>query len=332
MGVMINGQWHQDATAVEMPVETVLGNWVTVDGSAGPSGASGFRAERGRYHLYAAKACPFAHRALSMRALKGLEKIVPLTFTRDIKRHDGWELDPGADPVFNERNLHGVFAKAEPDYTGRAAVPVLLDKTSRRIVSTNSADIARMFETAFDDVGALPGDYYPGSKATAIDELNGWLQDHVNFGVYRVGFSLDQAEYEEAIESLFLALDTLETRLDGQRYLHGDDVTESDIWLFATLIRFDAVYALLFKCSRRRIADYPNLFGYLRDLYAMPELAGTVDLDGIKRHYYLSLMHNPAGALDLNPSGLVPDGPELNLSTPHGREKFNSAVSKRQDM
>lgn len=291
-------------------------NWVTADGAAGPSGKGGFKAEPGRYHLYVSLACPWAHRTLIVRALKGLEKMISVSVVHWYMAENGWTFDVGdgvvPDTVNGAQFLHQVYTKAKPDYSGRVTVPVLWDKHTKTIVSNESPEIIRMFNAAFDEVGAVQGDYYPEHLRSEIDALNDRIYTTVNNGVYRCGFATTQAAYEEAITPLFDTLDWLEDILSRKRYLTGGQITEADWRLFTTLIRFDPVYVGHFKCNIRRIADYPNLSNYLRDLYQQPGIARTVNMEHIKRHYYES--HT-----SINPSRVVPNGPDIDYKTPHDR-------------
>jgi len=291
-------------------------NWITADGAAGPSGKGGFKAEPGRYHLYVSLACPWAHRTLILRALKGLEKMISVSIVHWYMAENGWTFDVGdgvvPDTVNGAQFLHQVYTQAKPDYSGRVTVPVLWDKQTKTIVSNESPEIIRMFNSAFDEVGAAQGDYYPEHLRSEIDALNDRIYTTVNNGVYRCGFATTQAAYEEAITPLFDTLDWLEDILSRKRYLTGAQITEADWRLFTTLIRFDPVYVGHFKCNIRRIADYPNLSNYLRDLYQQPGISRTVNMEHIKRHYYES--HT-----SINPSRVVPLGPEIDFSLPHNR-------------
>jgi glutathionyl-hydroquinone reductase len=322
MGLLVDGQWHDvwyDTASHGgrfIRKDAAFRNWVTADGAPGPTGEGGFMAEPGRYHLYVSLACPWAHRTLILRALKGLEQIVSVSVVNWLMLDNGWTFDraPGVvpDTVNHARFMHEIYTAADPAYTGRVTVPVLWDKARGTIVSNESSEIIRMFNSAFDAVGALPGDYYPGPLREGIDALNARIYDTVNNGVYKAGFATSQAAYEEAVAPLFASLDWLEDLLGDSRYLTGDRLTEADIRLFTTLIRFDAVYVGHFKCNIRRIADYPNLSGFVRDLYQTPGIAPTVDMDHIKRHYYES--HR-----SLNPSGVVPVGPWQDFAAPRRR-------------
>jgi putative glutathione S-transferase len=326
MGFLINGVWRDQWYDTEktggrfVREESAFRNWITPDGSAGPTGEGGFKAEPGRYHLYVSYACPWAHRTLIFRALKGLEEMISVDVVHPLMAGEGWtfaEDFPGAtgDSINGAERLYEVYQRAKPDYSGRVTVPVLWDKQRGVIVSNESAEIIRMLGAAFDGVGARPGDFYPEALREAIDEINARVYDRINNGVYKCGFATRQAAYEAAFVQLFEALDGLEERLTTRRYLAGDAVTEADWRLFTTLVRFDAVYYGHFKCNRCRIADYPNLSNYLRDLYQHEGVAGTVHMDHIKQHYYAS--HR-----NINPAGIVPLGPALNFAAPHDRDRF----------
>jgi len=325
MGLLVNGQWQDkwydtDATGGRfVRKDAAFRNWVTADGSAGPSGTGGFAAQAGRYHLYVSLACPWAHRTLILRRLKGLEDRIGISVVHWLMREEGWTFADGPgvvpDTVNHARVLHQVYTAADPQYSGRVTVPVLWDRQRATIVSNESSEILRMMNSAFDGIGATPGDYYPADLRAEIDTVNARIYDTVNNGVYKAGFATSQAAYEEAVWPLFETLDWLEARLATQRYLVGNRLTEADIRLFTTLIRFDPVYVGHFKCNLRRIADYPALSGFVRDLYQHPGIAGTVNFEHIKRHYYES--HRT-----LNPAGVVPAGPVLDLAAPHGRERL----------
>ena len=323
MGLLQEGKWvdqwydtkSTNGRFVRKPPQ--FRNWVTADGAAGPSGKGGFQAEPGRYHLYVSLACPWAHRTLIIRALKGLEKMISVSVVHWYMAENGWTFDVGdgvvPDTVNGAQFLHQVYTKAKPDYSGRVTVPVLWDRQTKTIVSNESPEIIRMFNAAFDEVGAVQGDYYPEHLRSEIDALNDRIYTTVNNGVYRCGFATTQAAYEEAIAPLFDTLDWLEDILSRKRYLTGGQITEADWRLFTTLIRFDPVYVGHFKCNIRRIADYPNLSNYLRDLYQQPGIARTVNMEHIKRHYYES--HT-----SINPSRVVPLGPDIDFSIPHNRD------------
>lgn len=296
-------------------------NYVTGDGAPGPTGNGGFKAEAGRYHLYVSLACPWAHRALIYRKLKGLENLIGLSVVHPLMVEKGWEFagrdGAAADPLFGAETLWQIYTKADPTYSGRVTVPVLWDKQQNTIVNNESSEIIRMFNSAFDGLTGNMVDFYPVALRDEIDALNATIYDTVNNGVYKCGFAGTQEAYEENFHALFASLDNLETRLSTRRYLTGPAMTEADWRLFTTLIRFDPVYVGHFKCNLRRIADYPNLSGYLRDLYAVPGVAGTVNMSHIKRHYYES--HKT-----INPTGIVPVGPLLDLDRPHGRERLTA--------
>jgi putative glutathione S-transferase len=284
--------------------------------SAGPTGKGGYRAEAGRYHLYVSLACPWAHRTLIFRAIKGLDSMISLSVVHPLMGKEGWTFEKGAgvvgDPLHGAKRLHQVYRAAQADYTGRVTVPVLWDKKTRTIVSNESAEIIRMFNSAFDEIGAASGDYYPQELRGEIDALNARIYDTVNNGVYKAGFATRQEAYEEAVGPLFDSLDWLDDILSRSRYLTGAQRTEADWRLFTTLVRFDAVYVGHFKCNLRRIIDYPHLSGYLRGLYQQPGVADTVNMDHIKQHYYQS--HDM-----INPTGVVPLGPMLDFMTSHNR-------------
>ena len=322
MGLLIDGlwrdQWYDTKSTGGRFVrsDSRFRNWITADGSAGATGGGGFRAEPARYHLYVSLACPWAHRTLIFRALKGLEGMIGLSVVHWRMLENGWTFEDGPgvvpDPINGARYLYEVYGAADPSYTGRVTVPVLWDKARATIVNNESAEIIRMLNSAFDGVGAKPGDYYPVELRAEIDALNERIYHTVNNGVYKAGFATTQEAYEEAVGPVFDTLDGLDERLATRRYLCGDTLTEADWRLFTTLVRFDAVYVGHFKCNRRRIADYPNLWPYLRDLYAVPGVAATVNLQHIKGHYYES--HR-----GINPTGIVPVGPDLDFTAPQER-------------
>lgn len=322
MGKLVDGVWRNEwydtkATGGRFKRQEVqFRNWITADGTAGPSGTAGFKAEAGRYHLYVSHACPWAHRTMIFRALKELEDMISISVVHWYMAENGWTFAEGAGVVPDTVNGAGfayqLYTKAQPDYSGRVTVPILWDKKTGTIVSNESSEIIRMFNAAFDGIGAAVGDYYPAPLRAEIDALNTRIYSTVNNGVYKAGFATSQAAYEEAVLPLFETLDWLEGILSRQRYLTGADITEADWRLFTTLVRFDPVYVGHFKCNIRRIMDYPNLSGYLRDLFQQPGIAETVHMDHIKNHYYAS--HDT-----INPSRVVPLGPELDLLAPHGR-------------
>lgn len=322
MGLLVEGQWQDQWYDTKSSggrfkrEDAGFRNWVTVEGSAGPSGMSGFKAEPNRYHLYVSLACPWAHRTTIYRKLKGLEDMISLSVVSPYMGENGWTFEeyPGviADPINHADKLYEVYIAAKPDYTGRVTVPILWDKKTNRIVSNESSEIIRMFNSAFDEVGALPGNFLPADKQAEIDEINTFVYHAINNGVYKTGFATTQDAYEEALFELFAALDNMEARLQDKRYLTGDTITEADWRLFSTLMRFDAVYVGHFKCNIRRIVDYPNLWAYLRDLYQVPGIADTVNMDHIKTHYYGS-------HATINPTGIIPVGPALDFDLPHQR-------------
>lgn len=325
MGQLVDGVWHDTwydtkSTGGRFKRSTaVFRNWVTPDGAPGPCGEGGFAAAAGRYHLYVSLACPWAHRTLLMRHLKGLERHIAVSVVHPLMLEHGWTFGtdfPGAtgDALYQHDYLYQLYLHAKADYSGRVTVPVLWDKERQTIVSNESADIIRMFNTSFDKAGAAPGDYYPAKLRDRIDELNAWIYDKVNNGVYKAGFATTQAAYDEAVTALFSALDTLEGLLARQRYLTGNTLTEADLRLWTTLVRFDPVYHTHFKCDKRRLTDYPELYGFLRDIYQLPGLADTVDIAHIRHHYYRS--HGT-----INPHGIISIGPEYSLHQPHGRDK-----------
>lgn len=329
MGLLIDGVWHDRWYDTEasggrfVRPQTTFRSWVTRDGSAGPSGTGGFAAAPGRYHLYVSRACPWAHRTLILRALKGLEDLVSLSVVHWRMGERGWTFEqaPGVipDPLHGARYLYEIYLAADRSYTGRVTTPVLWDRRGGTIVSNESAEIVRMFNSAFDDVGARPGDYYPADLRDEIDALNDRIYETVNNGVYRAGFATTQQAYEEAVGPLFETLDWLDARLAGRRYLCGDRLTEADIRLLVTLLRFDLVYYAHFKCNVRRIADYRHLPAYARDLYQLPGVAATFDAGHVKRHYYES--HRT-----LNPSGIVPLGPAVDFDGAHQRARLVGGV------
>jgi len=326
MGRLIDGVWHDEwydtkATGGKFVRDTAkFRNWVTADGRPGPSGEGGFAAESGRYHLYVSLACPWAHRTLILRALKGLEAHVSVDVVHPLMQGDGWtfatDFDGATgDRVLGKRFLREVYLAAKPDASGRVTVPVLWDKARGTIVSNESAEIVRMFNSAFDGLTGDAQDFYPEPLRPEIDAVNERVYATVNNGVYKAGFATRQGAYEEAVRALFDSLDWLEDRLSRRRYLLGDRVTEADWRLFTTLIRFDPVYVGHFKCNIRRLIDYPNLWNYMLELYQWPGVAPTARLDHIKFHYY-------ASHATVNPTGIVPLGPLLDLDAPHDRARL----------
>ena len=325
MGLLVDGQWQDkwydtEASSGRFVREDAgFRNWVTADGSAGPTGVGGFKAEANRYHLYVSLACPWAHRTTIYRKLKGLEDMISLSVVHPFMGDKGWTFAEGAgviaDPIVNASYLYEVYVAAKPDYTGRVTVPILWDKKTHTIVSNESSEIIRMLNSAFDEAGATDVNFLPKALLAEIDTINEFVYSAVNNGVYKAGFATTEAAYKEAVVTLFDALDTLEARLADQRYLLGDTITEADWRLFTTLVRFDAVYVGHFKCNIRRIVDYPNLWGYLRDLYQVPGIAETVSIEHIKAHYYTS-------HANINPTRIIPVGPVLDFNEPHDRARF----------
>jgi len=317
MGQLVQGEWSTDWYETQksgghfIRPDAPFRSWITPDGAPGPSGEGGFKAEAGRYHLYVSYACPWAHRTLVFRSLKGLEDIIPVSVVSPkMPDETGWSFktDEGStgDALYGAQFLYNIYQRANPDYTGRVTVPVLWDKQRETIVSNESAEIIRMFNSAFDGLTGNSDDYYPEPLRPRVDEINKRVYDTVNNGVYKAGFATRQAAYEQNVRALFESLDWVETILSDSAYLAGDQVTEADWRLFTTLVRFDAVYYGHFKCNIRQIADYPNISHYLRGLIATPGVRDTVHIDHIKTHYYWSHTR-------INPTQIVPVGPELDF-------------------
>jgi putative glutathione S-transferase len=327
MGLLIDGKWqdvwYDTASSGGRFIrgESQFRGWITADGSPGPSGEGGFKAEPGRYHLYVSLACPWAHRVRIMRVLKGLEALIPESVVHWRMAEHGWTFADAdgvvPDPIHGARYLYEIYTAAQPNYTGRVTVPVLWDKERRTIVNNESSEIIRMMTRAFDGVGATPGDYYPEPLRAEIDAVNARVYDTLNNGVYKAGFATSQAAYEEAVAGVFDTLAWLEDRLSRRRYLVGTQLTEADIRLFTTLVRFDEVYHGHFKCNLRRLVDYPNLWSFARDIFQIPGVASTVNIEHIKRHYYES--HRT-----INPTAIVPIGPSPDFWEPHGREALTA--------
>jgi len=325
MSLMINGKlkddWfeeqHDDGEYIRK--DSQFRNWITKEGNAGCSGEAGFKAEANRYHLYVSYACPWANRTLIFRQLKQLQDIISFSVVHPDMGEAGWQFAsfPGAtvDHVNRCDFMHQVYTLAQPRYSGVVTVPVLWDKQRQVIVNNESSEIIRMFNHAFNDLTGNTDDYYPQALRHDIDAINERIYEHVNNGVYRAGFATTQAAYESAFDQLFAVLDELEGLLSSSRYLIGDQITEADWRLFVTLIRFDAVYVGHFKCNLRRISDYPNLSNYVRELYQWPGVAKTVNMQHIKRHYYMS--HT-----DINPTSIIPKGPAVDFTLPHDRHRF----------
>ncbi|WP_227370459.1 glutathione S-transferase family protein [Halomonas sp. M20] len=325
MGLLINGEWHDQwydtkKHGGEFVRESAkLRDWVTADGQPTPDGQESVPAESDRFHLYVSLACPWAHRTLIMRKLKGLEPLMGASHVSPLMLGEGWtyNVDEGAsgDPVNGAEYHRELYTLTNPEYTGRVTVPVLWDKQDKRILNNESADLVRIFNGAFDEITGNRLDFYPEDLRETIDAVNADVYDHINNGVYKSGFATEQEVYEKHVVALFESLDRMEARLSEQRYLAGEWLTEADIRLFTTLVRFDAVYHGHFKCNLRRIEDYPNLSNYLRELYQWPGIKETVNLDHIKRHYYYS--HDT-----INPTRIVPKGPVLDFDRPHDRERL----------
>jgi putative glutathione S-transferase len=325
MGLLVEGRWQDkwyesSKDGAFQREQAQRRNWVTADGKPGPSGVGGFAAEPGRYHLYVSLACPWAHRTLILRKLKGLENLIDVSVVSFLMLENGWTFDTShgstGDKLDHFDYLHQRYTADAADYTGRVTVPVLWDKQKQHIVNNESSEIIRMFNGAFDDLTSNDLDFYPQPLRAEIDALNERIYPAVNNGVYRAGFATSQQAYEEAFDELFAELDRLEQLLDANRYLAGEYLTEADIRLFTTMIRFDAVYYGHFKCNLRRIADYPNLSNWLREIYQWPGVAETVDFTHIKNHYYGS--HKT-----INPTGIVPKGPAQDFTAAHDRARLS---------
>jgi glutathionyl-hydroquinone reductase len=328
MGFMLDGKWNNDdqipsdARGSFIRADSRFRHWITPDGSAGPSGDKGFKAESGRYHLFVSPSCPWAHRAIIFRKLKKLEDVISIS-NADQPKTAGWsysegidDLKPGADGVFR---LYQAYAATDPTYTGKVTVPTLWDRERRTIVNNESSEIIRMFNSAFTKCTDVDYDFYPQDLRAEIDRINEFVYSHFNNGVYRAGFARSQEAYEEAARKVFHCLDTLEGSLGERRYLAGDRITEADWRIFPTLLRFDLVYHGHFKCNLRRIQDYPNLANYLRELYQWPEIKETLDLQKIKAGYY--------SQRNVNPTGIVPLGPALDhLDQPHDRGRLRASA------
>jgi len=324
MGQLIDGKWHDtwyDTASTGgqfVRTTTTFRNWITADGSPGPSGTGGFAAQAGRYHLYVSLACPWAHRTLIFRALKGLQGLIDISVVHPDMLDDGWSFDTGfagatGDRLFGHAFMRDVYLAADPHISGRVTVPVLWDKATGQIVSNESAEIIRMFNSAFDDLTVNTLDFWPSAQRTQIEAINQRIYDTLNNGVYKAGFATTQPAYDSAVSALFETMDWLESHLSDNRFLLGDTITEADWRLFPTLVRFDPVYHGHFKCSLRRLVDYPNLWAYTRHLYQMPGIKETVNFDHIRRHYHYS--HTT-----INPHRIVPMAPALDFDAPHGRD------------
>lgn len=321
MGLLQNGQWVDQWYDTKKTggkfqrQDSRFRSWLTPDGEAGPHGEAGFRAEKGRYHLYVSLACPWAHRTLIFRHLKQLEDYIDVTVVDPIMLENGWEM---SDPLYGLDFLYQLYLKADASYEGRVTVPVLWDKQTETIVSNESSEIIRMLNSAFDHLTGNRDDYYPETLRDTIDSLNERIYDTINNGVYRAGFATTQEAYEEAFYALFDSLDWVESLLSQQRYLAGERLTEADWRLFTTLIRFDAVYFGHFKTNRQLLASFPAISGYVRELYQMGDVSETVSFEHIKTHYYAS--HR-----SINPTGVVPLGPKQDFEVPHGRGSLKAA-------
>lgn len=317
MGLLQDGKWvdkwydTKSTGGKFVRTTTQFRNWITADGLAGPTGTGGFKAESGRYHLYISLACPWASRTLIMRALKDLEKHISISIVHPLMLENGWTFEEGngviVDSELHSDYLYQVYLAAQPGYSGRVTVPVLWDKKRKTIVNNESAEIMRMLNTAFNDITGNTDDYYPADLQANIDQMNDFVYPNINNGVYKAGFATSQEVYQEEVQNLFAALDKLEALLSSQDWLVGNQFTEADIRLFTTLVRFDAVYYGHFKCNIRRLVDYPNLWHYTKRIYNMPSIADTVNFNHIKKHYYGS--HKT-----INPTGIIPVGPELDWS------------------
>ncbi|WP_428035932.1 glutathione S-transferase family protein [Amphritea sp.] len=323
MGLLIEGKWHdqwyetKNSKGEFVREQAGFRHWITHDGRPGPTGEAGFRAEPGRYHLYVSLACPWAHRTLIFRKLKGLEDLISVSVVSPHMLEQGWSFDSETgstgDHLYASEFMHQIYTRAQADYTGRVTVPVLWDKQQQTIVSNESSEIIRMFNSAFNDLTDNECDLWPELLRDEIEALNSWIYETVNNGVYRSGFATTQEAYEHNVRELFASLDRIENILSQNRYLAGAKLTEADWRLFTTLIRFDAVYHGHFKCNLKQLREYPNISGYVRELYQIEGVAETVNMEHIKQHYYYS--HDM-----INPTRVVPLGPELSFAAPHGRE------------
>ncbi len=329
MGLLVDGEWHdtwydtKSTGGAFKRSAAQFRNWITADGALGPSGRGGFEAESGRYHLYVSHACPWAHRTLIFRELKGLRDHISVSVVHPDMLDKGWTFETDAhgatgDKLFGHDFAHQIYTRADPNYSGRVTVPILWDKVEKTIVSNESSEIIRMFNSAFNGITGNTDDYWPEAMRDEIEEVNARIYSDVNNGVYKSGFATSQEAYDAAVGPLFDTLDWLEDRLSHSRYLMGDRITEADWRLFTTLIRFDPVYHLHFKCNKRRLVDYPNLWAYTRELYQWPGVAETVNMNHIVRHYHYS--HE-----SINPHRIVPVNPVLDYSEPHGRDQRPAA-------
>jgi putative glutathione S-transferase len=337
MGYLVKGEWHEGSPARYARSSCHMTGWYDTSKTGGEfiradsqfrdavtaNGASGYPAEAGRYHLYVSLACPWAHRTLIFRKLKKLEDVISVSVVDPVITEGGWAFRDGfTDTVNGFAFLRQAYTRTDPGYSGRVTVPVLWDRQTKRIVNNESSEIIRMLNSEFNALTPVKSDFYPAALRQEIDEINAFVYERINNGVYKAGFAGSQRVYESAITRLFAALDEIEKRIAQSRYLVGATITEADWRLFTTLIRFDAAYVTHFKCNLRRIEDYPNLSNYLRDLYQVPGITETVDFDHIKRHYFMSHRH-------LNPSGLVPVGPILDFSKAHNRERLMARGARK---
>ncbi len=329
MGLLVDGEWHdtwydtKSTGGAFKRSAAQFRNWITADGAPGPSGRGGFEAESGRYHLYVSHACPWAHRTLIFRELKGLRDHISVSVVHPDMLDKGWTFETDdygstGDKLFGHDFAHQIYTRADPNYSGRVTVPILWDKVEKTIVSNESSEIIRMFNSAFNGITGNTDDYWPEAMRDDIEEVNARIYSDINNGVYKSGFATSQEAYDAAVGPLFDTLDWLEDRLSHSRYLMGDRITEADWRLFTTLIRFDPVYHLHFKCNKRRLVDYPNLWAYTRELYQWPGVAETVNMNHIVRHYHYS--HE-----SINPHRIVPVNPVLDYSEPHGRDQRPAA-------
>lgn len=324
MGLLVDGVWHdkwydtKESNGKFQREDAQLRHWITKDGQAGPSGKAGFKAESGRYHLYVSLACPWAHRTLIFRVLKGLTEHISVSVVSPDMLQQGWsfeqENDSSCDALYKSEYMHQIYTRNNKNYSGRVTVPVLWDKQQQCIVSNESSEIIRMLNSAFDDITDNRLNFYPNDLQREIDDINEFVYRNINNGVYKSGFATTQEAYEDAHHALFNALDKIEDILTNKRYLIGEQLTEADWRLFTTLIRFDAVYFGHFKCNKRQLEQYPNIANYIRELYQVEGVADTVDFYHIKRHYYYS--HTM-----INPTQVVPVGPDIDYSSPHNRGK-----------
>ncbi|CUH61838.1 glutathione S-transferase family protein [Thalassobacter stenotrophicus] len=329
MGQLVDGVWHDTWYDTKSTggkfVRSTAGfrNWITADGSAGPTGEGGFKAEAGRYHLYVSLACPWAHRTLIFRKLKGLTDLIDISVVHPDMLSDGWTFetdDDGAtgDTLYGLPFARDIYTRADPGVSGRVTVPILWDKQRQTIVSNESSEIIRMFNTAFNEITGNTLDFYPMALRSEIDQINERVYEPINNGVYKSGFATTQGAYDNAVTTLFAALDEMEALLGTRRYLAGDQITEADWRLFTTLVRFDPVYHLHFKCNHKRLVDYPNLWAYTRELYQVPGVAETVGMEHIVRHYHYS--HDT-----INPNRILPINAQIDWMEPHGRDGLQAA-------